>query len=134
MTLLDAAEAALAELKVIHASTKCVGQGTGIHCHGPEHCPTAAAIRDLELAISEARLAEMATKLLQHHMRKTGFELVPSLRDDVPDPQPAPEAYPEIKLAQIAALIGDPKLRKAYIELKRGQERAEARLAKDAMP
>lgn len=77
MTLLDAAESALAELKVIHASTKCVGQGTGIHCHGPEHCPTACAIRDLELAIGEARLAEMATELVQREIGHAWFELVP---------------------------------------------------------
>lgn len=49
MTLLQAAEAALIELKGLHEE---VPQD----CPGPKHCPTAKAILDLELAIGEENL------------------------------------------------------------------------------
>lgn len=48
MSLLQAAEAALTELRDLHPDIP--------QCPGPQYCPTARAILDLELAIGEEKL------------------------------------------------------------------------------
>lgn len=51
MTIIEAAEAALIDMRCLHTKD--------FHtCHGPDHCPTAKAIRDLELAIGETKLPQ----------------------------------------------------------------------------
>lgn len=54
-----AAEAALVELNILHLVHRRIGDNSTVGaCPGPDHCPTARAIHDLEIALAEERLKQ----------------------------------------------------------------------------
>lgn len=71
MNLITAAEAALAELSRYH--THQLRDFLNAECPGPDNCPTAAAIRDLELAIGEAKLESVGIKRALEEAFGSGF-------------------------------------------------------------